>query len=57
MYNSVYNDDTDFKVCGFFKNTNMQISWKRNTIFPTNKKNYSLYIYTFITIIFQKIVF
>ena len=57
MYNSVYNDDTDFKVCGFFKNTNMQISWKRNTIFPTNKKNYSLYKYTFITIIFQKIVF
>ena len=33
-----YDDVADFEICGFHKNTKIQISKEGNIIFPSNKK-------------------
>ena len=37
LCSSVYDDVTDFAICGFYKNTKVKISPERN-IFSSNKK-------------------
>ena len=44
MCSNAYDDVTGFKICGFHKNTKMQISLERNPIASSNKKNHQLHI-------------
>ena len=44
MCSNVYDNITDFEDCGFIKNTEISMSWQRNIIFHSNKKNHSIRI-------------
>ena len=47
--NNVYNDITDFEVCGFMKNAKSQITSEGN-IFPSNKKFHYLHLKNYVTV-------
>ena len=40
LCSNVYNDVTDFEICGFYKNTKIKISRERNIIFSSNEKTH-----------------